>query len=286
MKQKAKNKLCKCGEDLDKAKKSRKVRYWINFRMPDGSQCRQAVGSFKGLDPYSIEDARDAESKRKVQKRENRIFDIKAESKMTFKELKEWYLSLEKVKGLKYYPTIQIFLNKFNSEFGSMMVCDIKPVDLENLQAKRKKEGLADSTVDEEITIARTIINKAFDNDLIGGETLKVFKKVKRLLKRNSNARKKVLSLDQFSKLLDNLPLHTRGIVATAFYTGMRKGEIVRLTWDKVSLPNRGIQLEAMDTKDKEPRLIPICDELYGILKEIPRAIHDKTMYSFTMEGR
>ena len=90
-KQKAKNKFCKCGEDLDKAKKSKRVRYWINFRMPDGSQCRQAVGSFEGLDPYSIEDARDAESKRKVQKRENRIFDIKAETKMTFSELTKWY---------------------------------------------------------------------------------------------------------------------------------------------------------------------------------------------------
>ena len=280
-KQKTKNKLCKCGEDLDKAKKSKRVRYWINFRMPDGSQCRQAVGNFEGLDPYSIEDARDADSKRKVQKRENRIFDIKPESKMTFNELKEWYLNLEKVKGLKYYPTVQIFLNKFNSEFGSKVVSDIKPVDLENLQAKRKKQGLANSTVDEEITIARTMINKAFDNDLIGGETLKVFKKVKRLLKRNSNARKKVLSLDQFNKLLENLPLHARGILATAFYTGMRKGEIVNLTWDKVSFANRVIQLEATDTKDKEPRLIPICDELHAILKEIPRAIHDNHVFLF-----
>jgi len=136
--------------------------------MPDGRQCRQAVGSFEGLDPFSIEDARDADSKRKVQKRENRIFDIKAECKMTFKELSDWYRGLEKVKGLKYYPTIQIFLKKFNSEFGTKMVCDIKPVDLENLQAKRKKEGLADSTVDEEITIARTMINKAFDKDVEG----------------------------------------------------------------------------------------------------------------------
>ena len=111
-KQAVKNKKCSCGEDLDKAKKSKRLRYWINFRMPDGSQCRQAVGSFEGLDPYSIEDARDAESKRKVQKRENRIFDIKPETKMTFKELANWYLELEKVKSLKYYPTIQIFLKQ------------------------------------------------------------------------------------------------------------------------------------------------------------------------------
>ncbi len=179
-KQSARNKKCSCGVDLEKAKKSRKVRYWINFRKPDGTQCRQAVGSFEGMDPYSIEHARVADSKKRVLKKENRLLDIKPEYKMTFNDLKDWYLKLERVKSLKYYPTIEIFLDKFNSEFGNTIVSDLKPVDLENLQVKRKKEGKADSTVDEEITIARTMINKAFDNDLIGGDTLKVFKKVKR----------------------------------------------------------------------------------------------------------
>ena len=63
-KQSVKNKLCKCGADLVKAKRSKKVRYWINFRMPDGKQRREAVG-------YSIEKARDADGKRRSQKREN-----------------------------------------------------------------------------------------------------------------------------------------------------------------------------------------------------------------------
>ena len=35
-KQAAKNKVCKCGADLDKAKRSKKVRYWISFRIPIG----------------------------------------------------------------------------------------------------------------------------------------------------------------------------------------------------------------------------------------------------------
>jgi len=72
-----------------------------------------------------------------------------------------------------------------------VVVSQIKPAALENLQAKRKVEGKADATIDQEIGAARTVINKAFDNDLVGGDTLKVFKKVKKLLKRNSNARKK-----------------------------------------------------------------------------------------------
>jgi integrase len=35
---------------------------------------------------------------------------------------------------------------------------------------------------------------------------------------------------------MGHLPLHTKWILATGFYTGMRLEEIVALTWDKVSL--------------------------------------------------
>ena len=49
-KQSTKNKKCSCGLKLDEAKKSKKVRYWITFRMPDGKQRRESVGAFEGLD--------------------------------------------------------------------------------------------------------------------------------------------------------------------------------------------------------------------------------------------
>ena len=86
-KQSVKNKSCTCGQDLDKAKRSRNVKYWISYRLPGGKQRRELIGT-------SIEEARDAEGKRRTQKRENRIFDILMDSKITFKELTEWYLNL------------------------------------------------------------------------------------------------------------------------------------------------------------------------------------------------
>ena len=59
-KQSNRNKMCSCGEDLDKGKRSKRVKYWISYRMPDGKQRRESVGAFEGLDPFSISDARDA----------------------------------------------------------------------------------------------------------------------------------------------------------------------------------------------------------------------------------
>jgi integrase len=61
----------------------------------------------------------------------------------------------------------------------------------------------------------------------------------------------------------------------TGWYTGMCKGEILNLTWDKVDLANRMIRLEAKDTKDKEKRNIPICDELFNMLVSLSNRIQE-----------
>jgi integrase len=259
-KQSMRNRNCDCGDDLVKAKKLQRVRYWINYRLPGGKQKRESVG-------YSIE--------------ENRIFDIKPDSKMTFGDLADWYLKLESVKGKAYYPTLNYNLASFNKVFGAVVVRDLKPVDLENYQTKRKKEGYSDSYVDQEIGAARRVINKAFDNDMVSGDVLKTFKRVRRLLKRNGNARDKIVTPEQFQTLMSHLPRHARAILATAFYTGMRKGEILSLTWDKVDLKKRVILLDAQDTKDNEPRRIPIGDDLLKILESTPQAIHTKHVFLY-----
>jgi len=271
-KQATRNKVCVCGKDLDKAKRSKLVRYWIQYRLPGGKQKKEFVGD-------SIEEARDADGKRRVQKRENRIFDIKPEAKMTFQELSEWYLGLERVKVIKSCWRVQIGLQHFNSHYGNVIVSRIKPVDLENYQMKRITEGASESTVDKELSMVQTMIRKAFDNDIVGGDTLKTFKKVKRLLKSNANARDRILSLDELDRLMDALPSHSKAIVATGFYTGMRRGEILNLTWDKVDLETRMIRLEADDTKDNEPRSIPIVDELASVLQGLPRGIHNNHVF-------
>jgi integrase len=65
----------------------------------------------------------------------------------------------------------------------------------------------------------------------------------------------------------------------TAFRTGMREGEILNLVWSKVDIEKALIELEASDTKDKEPRDIPIPPDLLEMLKRTPRALHDPHVF-------
>jgi integrase len=275
-KQAVKNRHCSCGEDLVNAKKAQRVRYWVNYTIPGtGKQRREFVG-------FSIEDARAAEGKRKAQRYENpRILERLPEDHWTFRKLTGWYLELEKIKATRYYNTLLINFKNLNADFGDMLISQLKPIHLENYQAKRKRAGKSDAYIDYEIGAGRAMVNKAFENDMVSGETVKVFRRVKRLLRPNANARDRIFSLDEFSRLAEKLPPFTRAIFATAFYTGMRRGEIFSLTWDKVDLRGKFIRLEAADTKDKEARLVPISSTLSAVLKGLPRALHDPRVFPY-----
>jgi integrase len=285
-KQSLRNKVCSCGQDLVKLKKSNKINYWIVYRLPGG---KQRFEKMTGENANSLEYARDVESKRRVQKREKRpIFEMLPQAEMSFQELTDWYLSLESVKEKRYYPILQFSLKKFNRIFGTRIVADIKPSELEDHRARRKKEGKAESTIDQEISAAKVVINKAFLDDKVGGEVLKRFKSVKKYLtgeKRNSNQRRRVLSPQEYTRLESSAPVHLKPILRTGYDTGMREGEILQLKWGMVFLKDHLIRLPKEITKDYEDRDIPISGELYDILDRLPRGIRDDYPI-FTYKGK
>ena len=67
---------------------------------------------------------------------------------------------------------------------------------------ERKKQGLQPATIDLQINLVKTMVTKAFDNDLLGGSSLKAFRKIKRMLKRGANARKRIVSFEDISSCL------------------------------------------------------------------------------------
>jgi hypothetical protein len=133
-KQATRNKKCSCGEDQVRARRSQRVRYWIQYRLPGGKQRKEAVS-------FSIEEARDADGKRRGEKRESRIFEMLPEAKMTFKELTNWYLELPAVKKLKSRERVQGCLANFNEVLGSRVVNTIKPEDLEAYERRGPRTG-------------------------------------------------------------------------------------------------------------------------------------------------
>jgi integrase len=132
--------------------------------------------------------------------------------------------------------------------------------------------------------IAHTMINRAFDNDMVDGRTVKAFRRTKKLLKRGSNARDRVLTFEEYRKLLDASPDHLKDVVITAFNTGMRKGELLSLQWKHVDLKTGFIRLTADDTKEGKPKKIPINHHVKAVLGALPCPIN-RDLHVFTYLG-
>ncbi len=172
-----------CGKDLKKAKQSQNVRYWISYYLPGGKQRRELVGT-------SIREAEAAEGKRKGQKKENRFdWDMLAGTDTTFRQLTDWYLNLGSVKKLSSYDGVKVRLNNFNQVYGDRLLKDIKPMDLENYQHIRGSQGIKNVTVDIELVLVRTVIKKAWKNDMVNGRILKAFQNVEGLATKEERSR-------------------------------------------------------------------------------------------------
>jgi len=276
--QAVKNRICSCGDDLVKEKRLQKVRYWVVNRLPNGKQRWEPVG-------LSIEEARAAEGKRRAQKVENPgILEKVPAERMTFAELADWYLDLSPVKKLSSYNRIRQGIANFNRAFGARIVSTLKPLDLEDYQEKREEGGRAPATIDMEISLVKTMVAKAFDNDLVDGRTVKAFRVVKRKLKKAGNARKRTITIEEYLKLVDVAPDHLKAFLTVAFNTGMRTGELRALRWSHIDREKWFIRLPADIPKEKKAKVIPINHNVKRVLADLPRAIHHDFVLTYKNE--
>ncbi len=91
-----------------------------------------------------------------------------------------------------------------------------------------------------------------------------------------NNVRRGFLHHRDYMRLLEALPGYLKPVLTIAYYTGMRKGEILNLEWSQVDFDSKLIRLDPGATKNKEPRPVPISGELHDALKEQRKLRHDK----------
>jgi integrase len=286
-KQSIKNRICcACGGDLVKAKQRRKVRYWVVYRLPNGKQRKEFVGNDSEGRPLGIEEARAADGKHRAQKKENpSILEVAPAQKWTFIKLADWYLEQKDVTKLSSFNRIRGILANFNSVYGDRIVSTIKLQDLVDYQEKREEEGRAAATIDMEISIVKTMVTKAFDNDLVDGRTLKAFRPVKRKLRRGANARHRTLTVEEYLKLVAVAAPHLKGIIITAFNTGMRLGELLGRRWSYINREKGVIRLPADVTKESKPKVIPVNHHVHQVLEEIRReVVHIEYVFTYRLE--
>jgi integrase len=73
-----------------------------------------------------------------------------------------------------------------------------------------------------------------------------------------TTVRKGFLNDQQYAALRDALPEELKALFITAYTTGIRKGELLAITWPQVDFEGQLITLEYGETKNQEARSVPI----------------------------
>jgi integrase len=83
------------------------------------------------------------------------------------------------------------------------------------------------------------------------------------------SARKGFLERQKFEELVALLPTHLRPLVLFLYWCGVRLGEAQQIEWPQVNLTNRTIRLEKEQTKNAEPRYVPLPSVPADMLSEV-----------------
>ena len=104
---------------------------------------------------------------------------------------------------------------------------------------------------------------------------------------REHNIRDRGLSLEEFQRLLEALPSSLHLVIIMAYYTGMRRGEILNLRWHQIDLSKGLTRLEGVDTKTQKGRLVPLNATLTALLKDAMQSpVRSATGHVFHRNGQ
>jgi integrase len=134
------------------------------------------------------------------------------------------------------------------------------------------KKLISPTTVNKEVALLKAMLTKAITWGYLDVNPLRSVKKLQ-----EPDGRLRYLDTEEIDRLLTACPAHLHPIVVCALHTGMRRGEILGLTWDRVDMRQRFVHLSK--TKTRKSRSIPINDPLLEVLRHLPR--HLGTDYVF-----
>jgi integrase len=125
---------------------------------------------------------------------------------------------------------------------GPHKLAHIARGDLQRLVGQWQVDGLSPSTIRNTLLPLRAIYRDA--DMLTSGAVLANPTRGLRLPAVRGR-REPIAGVDEASCLLDALPARDRDLWATAFYAGLRRGELQALRWDAIDLAGGTIRVEA-----------------------------------------
>jgi integrase len=163
----------------------------------------------------------------------------------------------------------------------------IKPIwvpELKTYRTERLEEGASPATINWEMSTLSKLFGVLIELKLVENNPVRLLKK----LSAKAGERQVYLSLHDVHLIADQCPQWYQLVIWTAYFTGMRRGEIFELTRRQINLKNRMIYLGPRDVKEEDWKRVPIHRELVPYLKEalrLPSLTSDKVLLVRDVQG-
>ena len=266
-----KRKLCKCGHNVQKAESKN---YWIEY-YKNGKRVRERIGRSK----------QSAENRlRKIQtaKAEKRHLQINKNVLVNLGELRDWYLDLSEIKQKRSFSDIAHCVSLVVKQIGENTTAS--QLELKHIEDFRKHRLRVNSkrgtptkpaTINRNVANFRAMLHRAVDYGEMENNPIGRIKQLE-----ENNIRERVLSQDEFKKLLSNCYGDIKGFVLIAYYLPMRQEEIINLTWEEIDFKHGFIRLGVNRTKNKTVRSIPMHPKIIAYFQSLPRPLKGGFVFS------
>jgi integrase len=167
--------------------------------------------------------------------------------------------------------------------FGHVTAAKLTTEIARNYIALRQTKGIANGTINRELSLLRRAFNLA---RLSTPPRVVAVPYIPMLEERN--VRKGFFEDEQYRALFAELPDYLQPLLAFAYFTGCRRGEILAMQWSQVDLDRGVVRLEAGTTKNDEARILPLVPEIQDILaarKKLRDTRYPQCSWVFFHEG-
>ena len=218
--------------------------WYVTFTDASGKRVRKSSGT------QDRKEAEALEAKWKLEAHQARKWD--KQPTRTFDELMLGYLETA-IGDLRSADTIRCHAKTLYRHFSGQELPAITPSAIRRYNALRKAEGVANATVNRELSLLSAAINYARREwewevaNPVPGRKLK-----------EPEGRVRWITRAEAQGLIQAAPDHLADFITLAVNTGCRCGELLGLEWNRVVLGSGLFYLEAEHTKAGKRRSVPI----------------------------
>ena len=250
--------------------------WWVRIQW-QGRLVRQSTGA------TGKELARRIEHEIRSELASGKWFEKDPAESVLFSEAWERYLKEDaKFKSPGTYQRAKQAGKNFLPVIGGLNLSEVKPPILGSYKAKRLEQGVKAATVVKELHFIRRVFSLCKREwQLVKQSPFEFFR-----MPSVNDQRVRFLEPGQLETLLAHCPAWLRPMVMLARYTGMRRGNILGLTWSSVDFQNRVVHLE--HTKGGQRLTIPLNDAAHDTLLRLrdAKVKHLHCPYVFHQDGK